>query len=91
MREIFHLIVNEESFFIRITTKQFTSLTGIPPVLYLTLNRTIRNEVRELILKIVCIDITRLSHQTQVEVRNIAGMERNENNDEEMLELQVIS
>ena len=53
---------------------------GIPPVLYLTLNRTIRNEIRELILKLVCIDIARLSHQTQAEVRHISGMERNESN-----------
>ena len=49
------------------------------------------NEIRELILKLVCIDISRLSHQTQAEVRHISGMERNETNNEEMLELQVVS
>ena len=54
------------------------------------MNRTIHNEVRELILQLVCIDINRLSHQSQAEVRHIAGMEPNENNNEEMIEAQIV-
>ena len=54
------------------------------------MNRTIRNEVRELILQLVCVDINRLSRQSQAEVRHIAGMEPNQNNNEEMLEVQIV-
>ena len=62
---------------------------GIPPILYLALNRTIRNETRELILNLLGINLNRLSEQSRAEVRRVAGMDRNGNNDEELVEATV--
>ena len=41
-------------------------------------------------MQLVCVDINRLSHQSHAEVRHIAGMEPNQNNNEEMLEAQIV-
>ena len=40
------------------------------------MNKTIRNDVRELILNLVCIDLNRLSPHSQAEVRRVGQMER---------------
>ena len=48
---------------------------GLPPVLYLTLNATIRNECRMLLLKFAGVDLNTLSEQTRVELRRAARIE----------------
>ena len=53
------------------------------------MNPTIRNDTREMILKLLGINLNRLSEQSRAEVRNIARMERNEHNEEEMFETAV--
>ena len=40
------------------------------------MNKTIRNDVRELVLNLICIDLNRLSAQSQAEVRHVGQMER---------------
>ena len=39
------------------------------------MNRTIRNETRELLMKLLCVNLNRLSEQTRAEVRHAAGIE----------------
>ena len=40
------------------------------------MNKTIRNDVRELILNLICIDLNHLSAQSEAEVRCVVQMER---------------
>ena len=41
---------------------------GIPPVIYLTLNKTFRSETRKLFLKLLCVNVENLSRQTLIEL-----------------------
>ena len=50
------------------------------------MNRTIRNETRELLLKLLCVHLNRLSEQTRAEVRHAGGIENNDDDGEEMIE-----
>ena len=50
------------------------------------MNRTIRNETRELLLKLLCVDLNRLSEQTRAEVRHVGGIENNDDDGDEMIE-----
>ena len=62
---------------------------GIPPVLYLTMNQTIQRDTKELILKLLRVNLNRLSHETQAEVRRVAGLEKCEGNVEENIEAPI--
>ena len=50
------------------------------------MNRTIRNETRDVLLKLLCVNFDRLDEQTRAEVRRVIGMEEGKNNEEEMIE-----
>ena len=53
------------------------------------MNRTIQNECRKILLKLLCVNLNRLSEQTRAEVCRVARIEENNNideNDEEMIE-----
>ena len=55
------------------------------------MNRTIRNESRELLLKLLGVNLNGLSEQSRTEVRHIAGIESNNGNGEETNEQVNIS
>ena len=61
------------------------NIIGIPPVLYLSMNKTIRNETRKMLLKFLCVDLDRLSQQTLAEFNRVSRIQNN-NGDEEMIE-----
>ena len=50
-------------------------------MIYLTMNQTIRNDSRELVLKLICLDLNRLSAQSQAEIRHTAKLERGDEQD----------
>ena len=52
------------------------------------MNRTIRNDCRELLLKLLGVNLNRLSEQTRAEVRHVTGIGNNGNTEdgEEMIE-----
>ena len=53
------------------------------------MNKTIRNESRELLLRLFGVNLDRLSEQTRAEIRNVAGIaNNNDENVEEMIERQ---
>ena len=62
------------------------AILGIPPILYLTMNQTLSNEVRGMLLNLLGVDLNQLSEQTRAEVRRVARMAENGNNAEEMIE-----
>lgn len=49
---------------------------GIPPVIYLTLNKTFRSETRKLFLKLLCVNVENLSHQMLIEL-NVDPIQNN--------------
>ena len=49
---------------------------GIPPIIYLTLNKTFRSETRKLFLKLLCVNVENLSHQTLIEL-NVDPIQNN--------------
>ena len=51
---------------------------GLPPILYLTLNATIRKECRELLLKLAGVNLNTLSEQTRAGVQRAARIEVND-------------
>ena len=53
------------------------------------MNRTIRNESRELLLKLLGVNLNGLSEQTRTEVRHIAGIENNNDGNGEETNEQV--
>ena len=56
--------------------------SGLPPVIYLTLNKTIRNETRKLLLKLLCLTTEQITRQTrQTRFYNAARIQNN-NGDE---------
>ena len=59
---------------------------GIPPVLYLTMNQTIQRDTKQLILKLLRVNLNRLSNETRAEVCRVAGLEKCEGNIEENIE-----
>ena len=61
---------------------------GIPPVIYLTLNSTIRNETRKVLLKLLCVNLENLSHQTLIEL-NVTPIQ-NYNSEEGRIEQDAI-
>ena len=62
------------------------AILGIPPILYLTMNQTLSNEVRGMLLNLLGVNLNHLSEQTRAEVRRVARMAENGNNAEEMIE-----
>ena len=50
------------------------------------MNKTIRNETRELLLKLLCVHLNRLSEQTRAEVHHAGGIENNHVDGDEMIE-----
>lgn len=48
---------------------------GIPPVLYLILNKTIRNETHKQFLKLFGVNMERLSQQTRDDLTRVARMQ----------------
>ena len=64
------------------------SYLGIPPVLYLTMNQTIQQDTKELILQLLRVNLNRLSHETRAECR-VAGLEKCAGNDEENIEAPI--
>lgn len=45
------------------------------------MNKSIRDDVRELILNLICIDLNRLSAQSQAEFRRVGQMEKGAEDD----------
>ena len=60
---------------------------GIPSVIYLTLNSTIRNETRKFLLKLLCVNVENLRHQTLIEL-NVTPIQ-NYNSEEGRIEQDV--
>ena len=65
------------------------SYLGIPPVLYLTMNQTIQQDTKMLILQLLRVNLSRLSHETRAEVCRVAGLEKCEGNVEEKIEAPI--